>query len=263
MSILFILSKNFVAFASLREKNYLDTAIKIENLRIKFGVEPLFTNLCATVPAQQVTAIIGPNGAGKTTLILAILGFVEYEGTITFYTARRLIRFGYVPQRLNLPVDSTLSVKDLFAIFLQKTPVFLRYDRQTTAKAAEYLALVGLNGYLHRKLVTLSGGEFQRVMLAVNMSQNPDILILDEPAAGVDIAGGELFDRLLKDLQQTYKMTILMISHDLTAVNQCADHVICLNRHLVCEGPPEKALTAENLSQLFHNPALYAHHHRE
>lgn len=238
----------------------MDAAITIDKLNVTFGNRSLFTNLCATIPAHKVTSIIGPNGAGKTTLILAILGFVEYQGNISFYTARNQIRFGYVPQRMNLPADSTVSVKDLFAIYTQQMPVFVRYNRHSVAKAQEHLAQVGLTGYLDRKIVTLSGGEFQRVMLAVSMSQRPNILILDEPAAGVDVAGGELFDRLLKGINQNAQMTIVMISHDLAAVSQCSDHVICLNRKVVCEGPPEKTLTAEALNEVFSHPALYTHH---
>lgn len=239
---------------------FMEFAIQLDHVNITFGNNVLFTDLCAVVPAQQVTSIIGPNGAGKTTLILAILGFVAYTGNITFYKKRSSLRFGYVPQRLNIPADSPISVHDLFAIHLQKLPVFLKYDRQATRQAEKYLKLVELHGYLGRKIATLSGGELQRVLLAVNLSQNPDILILDEPAAGVDVAGGELFDRLLKDLNRTYQLTVLMISHDLTAVSQCSDHVICLNRRVICEGPPEKTLDAETLNAVFSHPALYKHH---
>jgi zinc transport system ATP-binding protein len=152
------------------------------------------------------------------------------------------------------------TVWELFAAYLDRRPIFFGPTRRLRREVGAALSSVGLDGYAKRKIVALSGGELQRVLLAVSLSHLPDILLLDEPAAGVDIAGGDLFDNLILSLNRDRGITIVMISHDLNAVNRASDHVICLNRGIICEGPPDHALTPESLTKLFGNPALYAEH---
>jgi zinc transport system ATP-binding protein len=238
----------------------MEYAVRIQDLNVRFNDLTVFENLSVSIPKGQVTSVIGPNGAGKTTLIHALLGFVAYEGKIDFCKPREHIRMGYVPQRLSVPPDMPATVWELFAAYLERRPIFLGPTRRLRRTVAAALSSVGLDNYEDRKIVSLSGGELQRVLLAVSLSHLPDIMLLDEPAAGIDIAAGDLLDTLLLSLARDRGITVVMISHDLNAVNRASDHVICLNRGILCEGPPEHALTPETLARLFGNPAIYATH---
>ncbi len=237
-------------------------AITIENCTVRYRDVTVFSGLSATVPKGKITSIIGPNGAGKTTLILAILGLTVYTGRISFYTERKRIRFAYAPQNLDLPVDATVTVSDLFAVLLQTRPVFYGYERTLKAVVDEHLSLVGFDPTkANRKIRSLSGGELERIMLAASLAQKPDILILDEPVAGVDMAGEKLFEEVITNVHRRFGMTIIMISHDIATVRRCSDHVLCLNHGIVCEGTPEHALNPESIGLLFNTPALYPHRH--
>ncbi len=238
----------------------MDYAVRAQDLGVRFNDLTVFEHLCVSIPRGRITSVIGPNGAGKTTLIDALLGFVPYQGRIEFFKPMAGLRLGYVPQRLSVPADMPATVWELFAAYLERRPIFLGPGKRLRRTVGDALTSVGLEGYGDRKIVALSGGELQRVLLAVSLSHLPDILLLDEPAAGVDIAGGDLFDNLILALNRDRGITIVMVSHDLNAVSRASDHVICLNRGIVCEGPPEHALTPESLAKLFGNPALYAEH---
>jgi len=238
----------------------MESAVRVQDLSVRFNDLTVFEKLSVSVPKGKITSVIGPNGAGKTTLIHALLGFVNYEGEIYFFKPKKDIRLGYVPQRLSFPPDMPATVRELFAAYLERRPIFLGPTKRLRRAVDMALSSVGLDGYAERNIVTLSGGELQRVLLAVTLSNPPDILLLDEPAAGVDVAGGDLFDNLILSINQDHDITIVMVSHDLNAVNRASDHVICLNRGIICEGPPEHALTPESLTKLFGNPALYTEH---
>jgi zinc transport system ATP-binding protein len=238
----------------------MEYAVRVQDLSVRFNDLTVFEKLSVSIPRGKVTSVIGPNGAGKTTLIHALLGFVDCEGRIEFFKPKKDIRLGYVPQRLSVPQDMPATVWELFAAYLERRPIFFGPTRRLRRAVGVALSSVGLDGYAGRKIVALSGGELQRVLLAVSLSHSPDILLLDEPAAGVDIAGGDLFDNLILSLNRDQGITIVMVSHDLNAVNRASDHVICLNRGIICEGPPDHALTPESLTKLFGNPALYAEH---
>ncbi|MBI4976610.1 MAG: metal ABC transporter ATP-binding protein [Spirochaetes bacterium] len=238
------------------------TAIFIKDVSVSYRDVTVFSHLSATVPRGKITSIIGPNGAGKTSLILAILDLIRYEGIISFYTDRRSVRFAYAPQKLDLPGDATVTVKDLFAVLLQRRPLMFGYEHALQKAKEEHLALVGLNASMFpRKIRSLSGGERQRVMLAASLAQSPDILILDEPVAGVDVAGEKLFEEIITGVHRRFGLTIIMISHDLSTVRRNSHHVLCLNHGIVCEGPPELALNPDTIERLFNKPALYVHHH--
>lgn len=237
-------------------------AVRLRNVSVALGGVQILSNVTAQPPVGVLTAVIGPNGAGKTTLLRAILGLLPYTGTVQFGTSPdgRPLRVGYVPQRLDFDRGMPLSVMDFLCAGLQRRPIWLGTGRRARQVAREQLARVGGNGWETKPLGKLSGGELQRVLLAMGMSSRPDILLLDEPVAGVDVAGGELFCDLLGSLQQEGHYTMLLVSHDLSIVTQHAQYVICLNQTVQCQGSTVQTLTAENLRALYRQKVgLYAH----
>ncbi|HJD96093.1 metal ABC transporter ATP-binding protein [Mailhella massiliensis] len=204
----------------------------------------------AAVPKGSCTVLIGPNGAGKTTLLLALLGEVHYRGRITLSGGRGL-RIGYVPQKLILDRGMPFTVAEFLTMGVQKRPLWLGISRRAKEKALALLDEVHAAHLMRRRVGTLSGGEMQRVLLALALQQKPELLVLDEPSAGVDFEGGRLFCELLDDLRRTQKFTQIMVSHDLGMVAHHATCVICLKRRVIAQGPPDKVLNGDVLQALF------------
>ncbi|MDO9263383.1 MAG: metal ABC transporter ATP-binding protein [Desulfosalsimonadaceae bacterium] len=233
--------------------NPSDTAVSFENVTVELGNVSILESVSASVPRGGCTAIIGPNGAGKTTLLLALLGEVPYKGRI--HTACRVSggcsRIGYVPQRLAFDRGIPITVTEFLVMGTQKKPLWFGVRRDLKNKAIERLAEVKSEYLAERKLGALSGGEFQRVLLALALLQEPELLVLDEPAAGVDFQGEHVFCELLDGLRKKMGFTQLMVSHDLATVTHHATHVICLNRKVAAEGPPREALTSATLTAIF------------
>jgi zinc transport system ATP-binding protein len=215
------------------------------------GGVSILDRVTATTPKGSCTAIIGPNGAGKTTLLLALLGEIPYQGRIHLSGDGRLPRIGYVPQRLNFDRGMPLTVIEFLVMGAQKTPLWFGVNKDLRRRARETLAQVQAEHLADRAIGALSGGELQRVLLALALRQEPELLVLDEPAAGVDFQGEHIFCELLDDLRRTKGFTLLMVSHDLATVTHHATHVICLNRRVAAEGPPRETLTDENLTAIF------------
>ncbi len=196
----------------------------------------------------QLIALIGPNGSGKTTLLRAMLGELPHTGALHFLPVRRNSRkteprIGYVPQRLEMDTLAPASVRDLFAAAMARRPAWLGASRRTTDETARQLATVGAEEVLHRKLGQISPGQLQRVLLALALTPIPDILLLDEPVAGVDQAGIELFYQMVSEFRRTYDLAILLISHDLPVVARFADRMVFLNRTILCDGTPREVLS--------------------
>ena len=237
-------------------------ALRLQNVSVTLGGATILANVSFEPAVGKLTAIIGPNGAGKSTLLRAILGLVPYTGTIERGRAAdgRLLRVGYVPQRLEFDRGMPLSVLDFLCCGLQRRPLWLGHRRKARRIAAEVLARVGGSGWEGHPVGKLSGGEMQRVLLAMALADQPDILLLDEPVAGVDIAGEQLFCDLLGSLQHEGCYTMLLVSHDLSIVTEHAEYVVCLNQRIHCQGATVETLTAENLRALYHSDvALYGH----
>lgn len=230
-----------------------DTAVMFENVTIERGGVSILDNVTASVPRGGCTAIIGPNGAGKTTLLLALLGEMSYKGRI--HTACNVTggcsRVGYVPQRLTFDRGMPITVSEFLAMGSQKKPLWFGIRADLKKKGIELLSEVKADQLVERKLGELSGGEMQRVLLALALQQEPELLVLDEPAAGVDFQGEHVFCDLLDMLRKEKGFTQLMVSHDLPTVTHHASHVICLNRRVAAEGPPREALTNTNLTAIF------------
>jgi zinc transport system ATP-binding protein len=242
--------------------------LEIRNLTVRKGGVEILSGIDARLRCGEVTALVGPNGAGKTTLLLAILGQVPYTGEIRFCRAEEhgqgTPRIGYVPQRLPLDPDAPITVLDFFALSAQRRPVFLGASRRTREIARQGLERAGVAHLLRSPLGRLSGGELQRVLFALALQDAPDILLLDEPVSGVDVAGEELFCDFLSKVQRDSRFSLLLVSHDLSVVTRHADQVICLNRRLVCSGATTEVLTPENLAAMYGADAhLFRHSHTD
>ncbi|MDR2353974.1 MAG: metal ABC transporter ATP-binding protein [Deltaproteobacteria bacterium] len=222
-------------------------AIEINDLGVNFGHYNILKNVTLKIPARKQTVIIGPNGAGKSTLVLAILGETSHTGSITFFPEKPV--FGYVPQRLDFDRNLPLSVSEFMALGRTWLPMWITVPRKIRERNLAYLEMVRATHLLDRHLGALSGGETQRVFLARALLENPDILILDEPATGVDMAGEQLLCEILEDFKRDF--TIVMVSHDLATARAHGDWIICLNHTVVAEGPPEKIFRPQILSQAF------------
>ena len=223
--------------------------LQVSELKVTLEGEVVLENLSFAVRRGEVLTILGPNGAGKTILLRALLGTVPYEGVVAW---QRGVRIGYVPQRLPHFKDIPLSVAEFFA---------LRQDG--AVHVDELLQAVGLAAELAKKPISdFSSGQLQRILIAWALAKQPDVLLFDEPTAGIDIGGEETIYGLLGRVQHEQNLTMLLVTHDLAVVHRLSSMVLCLNRELVCMGPPLSALTPENLQRLYGTEVkLYRHSH--
>lgn len=231
--------------------------LKIENISVKVGAATLLQDVGLHAHCGELTAIIGRNGAGKSTLLKAILGEMPHTGSVLFSghdgkatTGRP--RIGYVPQSLNLDIGSPATVYDMAVIFTSHRPAFLPRSRRQYEQIRQHFARFSADTLLDKPAGRLSGGELQRVLLAIATFAHPDLLILDEPVSGVDNAGLEQFYKLIDQLKETDDMVILLVSHDLDYVRHHADRVVLLDQSVQAVGKPE---------EVFATPAFYAAFH--
>jgi zinc transport system ATP-binding protein len=217
-------------------------ALQVEHLAVRFAATEVIRDLSFAVPRGSSLAIIGPNGAGKTVLFKALIGSIPYQGTIRWATDTRI---GYVPQKLDIERDLPITGRD----FLHAKAALVKASGSDIANA---LALVGLERLmLSAPIGTMSGGQFQRLLVAFALVGKPNFLLLDEPAAGIDEPGQEILDTTIKRLQKESDVTVLLISHDLSVVYQYADAVLCLSRTHPCFGTPQTVLTPDTLRNLY------------
>lgn len=233
-----------------------DVLLAVENLSVRIGTEQILRNISFRVEEGEVVAIIGPNGAGKTTLLKALLGLIPHEGAITW---RSNVRIGYVPQRFSVDRSLPLTVRELFLLHDKK---FLLSGSETIERIRECLRMVEVEeSALETMLGALSGGETQRILIAWALFDNPDVLLFDEPTAGIDISGEETVYNLLHDLQDRFGITIMLVSHELNVVFQYATTVLCINKTLTCHGAPATALSSEQLEKLYGSSSYFHHLH--
>ena len=232
--------------------------VTIRDLRVSLGGVPILRGVNADLAQGQITALMGLNGSGKTTLLRAVLKEITYSGRIEFHCGHdhhqpNPQHVGYVPQKLRIDANLPLTVRDLLALALQRRPLFLGVSRKTEATLQEMLALVAApTALLDRPVEKISGGELQRVLLALALYPNPELLLLDEPAAGVDFKDQEKFYDLIARLNAERGVTILLVSHDLSTVSRKAHHVLCLKDGAIhCQGTPQEIVTNEMLKDIF------------
>jgi zinc transport system ATP-binding protein len=243
--------------------------VTIRDLQVELGGNPILRGLDADLARGRITAVIGMNGSGKTTLLRAILKEVPYAGRITFHCGHDHSRpqprhVGYVPQKLNIDAKLPLTVRDLLALALQRRPLFLGISRRVRAEMVRLLERVWVPpALLDRPVEKLSGGELQRVLLALALQPEPELLLLDEPAAGVDFQHQEKFYELISLLNRETGVTIVLVLHELSVVSLHAHHVLCLTEGRVeCQGPPQEVLSKEVLARTFGaEMGVYPHHH--
>ena len=235
----------------------LKCCTRLEGISVQAGNLVILKDVSFHIHCGQVTTLIGPNGAGKSTLLKAILGEVPYSGKIStelkHYKDHRQVRIGYVPQRLIFEPRSPISVLDLFAAALSKRPIWLGYSTKIKKITEEALAQTGADSLRERKLGELSGGELQRVLLALSLTPLPDLLLLDEPITGIDPQGVDLFYKMVSGLRQKHHIAILMVSHDCGVVAKYSDKMVFLNQRVIAQGAPNDVLKNAEVIHSFGN----------
>jgi zinc transport system ATP-binding protein len=228
--------------------------LRVEGLVVRFGGEAMVDRVDLAVDRGEIVTLVGPNGSGKTTLLRAALGLHPADGG----RVRRApgLRVGYVPQHLGLDPTLPITVRRFVALS----------GRADGVDAGEVLAAVGVRHLADSPMRSLSGGERRRALLARALVRRPDLLVLDEPTAGVDVGGQAEFYRLIDRIRRREGCGVLLVSHDLHLVMAATDRVVCMNRHVCCTGAPEDITADPAYHALFGNEltpdlALYSHDH--
>lgn len=234
--------------------------IQLNDIHLRFSGEPVLEGINLTIHQGEIVTIIGPNGAGKSSLVKVITGLIApTTGSITHCAqGKQPLRIGYMPQTLHLDPSMPIKVSRFLSLAGPKAP------SRSARKAA--LEQVGIANLSSAQMHNLSGGEFQRVLLARAILQRPNLLVLDEPLQGVDVNGQIELYRLIAELRQQLQCAIVMVSHDLHLVMAQTDSVVCLNRHMCCHGQPESVSKHPEYLKLFGKQAsddlaVYTHNH--
>ena len=230
--------------------------IEVDKLTVSFGAQTPLKDVSLHIHCGELTALIGTNGAGKTTLLRALLGQIEYTGTIRHLTSDGRpaadLRTGYVPQQLEFDRSSPVTVMDFMAGSLSRRPVFLGVSKKARERVLAALERTHCAQLADRALGALSGGELQRVLLALALTPQPDLLILDEPVSGVDQNGMETFYQTVDELKHRNHMAILLVSHDLSVVERYADRVVLMQGTVIKQGSPEVVFDSPEFEQVFY-----------
>ena len=228
--------------------------LKVQNVSVKIGGDKILKNVNLHVHCGQMVALIGPNGAGKSTLLKALLGEREFDGNIIFSapgSRRAKARIGYVPQSPNFDPGDPLSVADLFTCCLSRRPAFLGPSKSDREMILECLDRVHGEDLIDKRVGTLSGGELQRVLLALALEPMPNILILDEPLSGVDIEGQTGLMDMLDEIRRDFDLSILMTTHDFSMLPRYADRVVLIDHEVKRQGTPEEVLDSPEFRTAF------------
>jgi zinc transport system ATP-binding protein len=227
--------------------------VKLENAGVQRMSKWLVKEISFEISQGQIVTLIGPNGSGKTTTAKMILNIMNAdEGQIT----RNTDKMAYVPQKINIDWTMPLRVIDFMKIT----------NNLNDNQVVESLTTTGVDKLLYNQIHNLSGGEFQRVLIARAIAKKPDLLVLDEPVQGVDYNGEIALYNLIKKISVNLNCGILLISHDMHFVMSTTDHVVCLNGHICCSGTPSSVVKNPEYIKLFgeHNSetlSYYQHHH--
>lgn len=229
--------------------------LRVQNLTVKIGNDTILKDISMHAHCGELIALIGPNGAGKSTLLKAILGQQEHSGVISFSVPgerSRKLKIGYVPQSPTFDPGDPVSVADLFACCMSKRPAFLGISQKMRERILDCLSRVHAEELIDKKVGTLSGGELQRVLLALALEPLPNILILDEPLSGVDVEGMEILMDMLDEIRQVYDLSILMTTHDFDLLPTYADQVILIDRGVILQGTAREVLDSPEFRSVFH-----------
>lgn len=231
-----------------------DSLLELRHVSVDYGATRALERVDLALKAGEITTLIGPNGSGKTTLVRVVTGLLRPTAGQVIRTQG--LRTGYVPQQVRLDETMPLSVIR-FLQLLNNAP---------SSRIEAVLDNVGAGYTVKRPLYSLSGGEVRRVLLAQALLREPDLLVLDEPTAGMDVAGQRDLYRIIGEVQRRHAPAILLVSHDLHLVMAATDHVVCLNRHVCCAGHPDDVSRHPEYLTLFGpgremDIAFYTHHH--
>ena len=240
--------------------------LELKGLSVQIEGDRILDEVSFHLHCGEIVALIGPNGAGKSTLFRSILGQLPYKGNIVFSPAggpairladgtvtggkRPLV--GYVPQAPNFDRGDPVSVLDFFTAATSKWPVWLPVPQKYRQRAAACLARVHGEDLLDKPMGALSGGQLQRVLLALALEPVPHILILDEPLSGVDIEGEHQLLEMLDELRTKYDLSIFLSTHDFATLGSFADKVILLNKKVLKKGTPDEVLASPEFYETFH-----------
>lgn len=237
-------------------------------LNLSFGGQPILRDVSMNLPAEKVIALIGPNGSGKTTLLRCLLGLQEPDsGEVRLFGGiplkKALPRIGYVPQKLELDRDFILNVREFLALRLKSTRHWFWMNRKALDdRLMAAMVELGCESLMDRPVARLSGGQLQRVLIAFSLLLEPELLLLDEPTAGVDSPGEQTFYELISEVHERHRMSVVLVSHDLSMVYKHAHHVYALNGSICCDGTPEEVMNAESLKEAYGiGVSPYHHHH--
>lgn len=241
-------------------KEHSSTLIELNHVAVTFENRrsAALTDISFRIDCGEIVTLVGPNGAGKSTLVKVALGLIKPTSGKVYRRAD--LRVAYVPQKLQIDASIPMTVQRFMQL----------HERIQTAKIQTALDQVDAGNLINQSVTTLSGGELQRVLLAQSILRKPDLLILDEPAAGVDVNGQTQLYALIESIRQHTGCAVLLISHDLHIVMASTDKVLCLNKHLCCSGSPEAVQQHPEFIQLFGEHAakhiavykhLHHHHH--
>ena len=229
--------------------------LRVENLSVTIGSDPILRDVNLHVHCGELVALIGPNGAGKSTFLKAILGERDYDGIIAFSEPGKRSkkpRIGYVPQSPSFDPSDPISVSDLFACCMSRRPAFLGISKSMRDTVLECLDRVHGTDLIDKRVGTLSGGELQRVLLALALEPLPNILILDEPLSGVDMEGMETLMDMLDEIRKNYDLSILMTTHDFSMLPRYADQAVLIDGTVLIKGDPKTVLASPEFNKAFH-----------
>jgi zinc transport system ATP-binding protein len=229
----------------------MENALEVSHLAVRFGDNEVLRDLTFQVPKGTSLGIIGPNGAGKTVLLKTLLGAISHQGEVRWAEGTRL---GYVPQKLDIERDLPITGRELISA---KASV----SHASRAEVDQVFEMAGLSAQVSKKTIgSLSGGQFQRLLVAFALLGKPNVLLLDEPTAGVDEPGQESLHETIQKLQGEGELTLLLITHDLSIIYRYVANVLCLGDAHAHFGAPKDVLAPESLAELYGAPTHYHVH---
>ena len=238
----------------------MQEVIKLENVTYRYNSDLVLENISFKADQGDLLGIIGPNGAGKTTLFSLILGLLEgYQGKITVFgedirnNRKILKKIGYIPQKNIIDQGFPATVEEIVSLGV--------FERKTKDKIISAINTVGLLEQKHKRIGELSGGQQQRILIAKALVNEPQLLILDEPTTGIDLETQNKFYALLKKLNSENKITIILASHDLDAINKLANKIACVNRKMSFHGDAREFFGNEQLLKSYSESSMQAHMH--
>lgn len=227
---------------------------KIKNLSITLDGESILQGINMHFHCGDITAVIGPNGGGKSTLLKAIVGAYHYEGQLLFEDERQqhiAPKIGYVPQKISVDADSPLTVIDFFLAATTRRPICFVRNKKAMAMSKGMMTLLDCEHLANRKVAELSGGELQRITLALALMPMPNLLLLDEPISGVDQKGIEQFWDMISKLREEHDLAIIIVSHDFAQVAQYANKVFLIDQKVVASGTPLQVFEHKGFQEIF------------